>query len=83
MKHSNSRGVCIGKYIVFILALSAVLNLVGCNDSSSNNNEKQLSVYSFKGNNEQIEISNGVIVLDTDEEIFDGGNLRVIQEEMF
>ena len=45
--------------------------------------KEQFSVYSFTGSNGLVEISNGVIVLGTDNEIFDGGNLQMIRTELF
>ena len=38
--------------------------------------KKELAVYSFRGENELFSISNGVIVLNSTEEIFYGGNLE-------
>lgn len=35
------------------------------------------------GSNDLFEISNGVIVLGEEEEVFDGGDLKVLQEDLF
>ena len=52
--------------------------LSGCGTSTER--EPSLTVYSFSGENEQFSISNGVIVLTPDEEIFYGGDLTEKQE---
>ena len=52
--------------------------LSGCGTSTES--EPSLTVYSFSGENEQFSISNGVIVLTPDEEIFYGGDLTEKQE---
>ena len=54
--------------------------LTGCGISSEN--ELPFVVYSFYGENEQFSISNGVIVLTPDEEIFYGGELTVKQKAL-
>lgn len=38
--------------------------------------QERLTVYSFSGENEQLTISNGIIVLNGTEEIFSGGDLK-------
>ena len=62
------------KVSVFMAIL--VLTLVGCEKVE----QEQLTVYSFSGENEQLSISNGIIVLNGTEEIFNGGNLKVIDD---
>ena len=37
----------------------------------------------MSGSNDLFEISNGVIVLGEEEEVFDGGDLKIIQEDLF
>jgi len=59
------------KVSVFMAIL--VLTLVGCEKVE----QEQLTVYSFSGENEQLSISNGIIVLNGTEEIFNGGDLKV------
>ena len=54
--------------------------LSGCGTSTES--EPSLTVYSFSGENEQFSISNGVIVLTPDEEIFYGGDLTEKQETL-
>lgn len=41
------------------------------------------SPYSFCGENEQFAVTNGVIVISADEEIFYGGDLKVTDDEYF
>ena len=64
------------KLAMFVLTLTLVLALVGCGKGES----KHLRVYSFSGGNEQLTISNGIIVLDDSEEIFSGGDLKAIDD---
>ena len=52
------------------------LLLAGCSISSQSRQGQPLAVYSFSGENEFISVSNGVIVLDAEEEICYGGNLE-------
>ena len=56
--------------------------LVGC-AGSAENAESDSVVYSMSGSNDLFEISNGVIVLGEEEEVFDGGDLKIIQEDLF
>lgn len=81
--NANFKGGDVMKRIIaLVLSVVCVIGLVGCNDPASNNQENLCSVYSFTGENEQLEISNGVIVLSKTEEVFDGGDLEVMQEEL-
>ena len=59
---------------LLVLFFCCCLMLTGCGASSKG--EPSLVVYSFKGENEQFSISNGVIVLTPNEEIFYGGCAR-------
>lgn len=56
--------------------------LVGCSRNNEDVQEK-LTVYSFCGDVEQFTIVNGVIVINADEEIFYGGELKVTDDECF
>ena len=58
---------------VFVYMAILTLALSGCGKEEPD----QLTVYSFSGENEQLTVSNGVIVLNGTEEIFDGGDLKV------
>ena len=53
-----------------------ILGLTGCGDTE----REQMTVFSFCGENEQLVVTNGVIVLNNAEEIFYGGDLDVKQE---
>lgn len=59
------------KIWIFMAAFSLVLT--GCGKPEP----EPLAVYSFCGENEQLAVSNGVIVLHDTEEIFSGGDLEV------
>lgn len=56
--------------------------LMGCSQNDESKSE-EITVYSFCGENEQFVITNGVIVIGADEEIFYGGDLSVIDQEQF
>ena len=66
------------------IALSCLLiaALVGC-AGSLEDAESGTVVYSMSGSNDLFEISNGVIVLGDEEEVFDGGDLKILQEDHF
>ena len=50
-----------------------MLTLTGCGKAE----HERLTVYSFSGENEQLAVSNGIIVLNGTEETFVGGDLKV------
>lgn len=63
------------KTIALILSLiTIILALVGCGKAKP---DQPLTVYSFHGSNEQMTITNGVIVLSEEKDVFYGGNLEV------
>ena len=62
------------KVLVFLAIL--ILALAGCEKVE----QEQLTVYSFSGENEQLSISNGIIILNGTEEIFNGGDLKVTDD---
>ena len=64
------------KLNVSVFMAILVLTLVGCEKVE----QEQLTVYSFSGENEQLSISNGIIVLNDTEEIFNGGDLKVTDD---
>lgn len=66
--------------IVLLLAVCTAL-FTGCGGSSKSSQEQSLTVYSFSGENDFISVSNGVIVLDAENEICYGGDLKVKPEE--
>lgn len=69
---------------IISIAISCLLiaSLVGC-AGSAEDAESGSVVYSMSGSNDLFEISNGVIVLGEEEEVFDGGDLKVLQEDLF
>lgn len=71
------------KSFTFILSVMLCISLlVGCSQNDKNQSE-EITVYSFCGENEQFTVTNGVIVIGADEEIFYGGDLAVIDQEQF
>lgn len=56
-----------------ILIAMLMLALSGCTGAE----QEQLTVYSFRGENEMLSVSNGVIVLGGTEEIFAGGDMEM------
>lgn len=69
--------------IVAAVALVGVIALVGGFSAISANEEDELFVYSFTGTHELFEIPNGIVVITDDMEVFDGGDLYLIQPEAF
>ena len=72
------------KKLISLLAVARLCFclLVGCSQNGENKSEK-ITVYSFCGENEQFAVTNGVIVISADEEIFYGGDLKVTDDEYF
>ena len=67
------------KIIVSVLAIALCLTcLVGC---SQQKEKDDLAVYSFSGSDEHLTVSNGVIVLGGEEEVFSGGELTVLNSD--
>lgn len=64
---------------VLVITLFSICLFSGCGRQAK---EERLAVYSFSGENEFFSVSNGVIVLNSTEEIFYGGNLEE-KDEMF
>lgn len=70
------------KIMAVTLSLIACMALVsGCSASSEKDEEKSLKVYSFSGENDDISVSNGVIILDDKDEICYGGNLKIMSDD--
>ena len=67
------------KLITLVLVLACVLIWVSCNKVQ----EEKVSTYSFHGEHEYFSISNGSIVLNDKEEVFDGGKLETTQPDVF
>ena len=62
------------KTLVFMTII--MIALTGCGKVG----QERLTVYSFSGENEQLTVSNGIIVLNGSEEIFSGGDLKAADE---
>lgn len=67
------------KLIVLILSLTLVSALVGC----SNTKQAEVETYSINGAHDYFTISNGSLVFSDTEELFDGGDLKIIQSDVF
>ena len=70
------------KIISIVISCLLITALVGC-AGSAEDAESGAVVYSMSGSNDLFEISNGVIVLGEEEEVFDGGDLKILQEDLF
>lgn len=66
---------------ILLTLLCFCATFTGCGTSFKGEQDRPLTVYSFCGENAYFSISNGVIVLSSEEEIFYGGNLEANQEE--
>ena len=69
--------------VVAVAALVGVIALVGGFSAISADEMDELSVYSFTGTHELFEIPNGVVVLTDDKDVFDGGDLKIINPAAF
>lgn len=65
------------KMKLLFFTLAAALTLTGCEKAEPN---RPLAVYSFYGENEQLTISNGVIVISDGKDVFYGGDLEVKED---
>lgn len=70
------------KIISIAISCLLIAVLVGC-AGSAEDAEREAEVYSMSGSNDLFEISNGVIILVEEEEVFDGGDLKILQEDLF
>ena len=68
------------KLFAFICAIMCFGVLVGCSEKEAS--KQELVVYSFSGSDGQIAVSNGVIVMSPDKDVFYGGDLEVFNEEL-
>lgn len=62
--------------VLFLLTLVLILTLLVCGKAE----QQSTRVYSIHGGNEQISITNGVMVLGEEKDVFQGGNLQVPEE---
>ena len=70
------------KIISIVISCLLIAALVGCG-STEEEPESGAVVYSVTGSIDLFEISNGVIVLGEAEAVFDGGDLKILQEALF
>ncbi len=66
------------KLIALVLMLICMLGLVGCS-----NHQEEVVTLSFRGEHEYFAISNGSIILNDSEEVFEGGNLEIVKPNLF
>ena len=60
--------------VLAVVLLTAILS--GCNQTAEKKQDSSVQVYSISGENEYFSLSNGVIVLNTEEEVLYGGVLE-------
>ncbi len=65
------------KIIALLLLVSCMVTLSACNNAK----QEKTRVYSFTGENEEYVITNGVVVLTDEEDVFYGGELKAIQPD--
>ena len=70
------------KIISIAISCLLIAALVGC-AGFAEDAESDGVVYSMSGSNDLFEITNGVIVLGEEEEVFDGGDLKILQKDLF
>ena len=68
------------KALVFILAIICLFMFVGCNSTEDSD---KTEVYTFYGENEYISVTNGTAVIDGENEMLSGGNLTILNKELF
>ena len=80
------------KLIALLWAFVYAIALFGCSNSDTEPEESELTgiaskktsvTYSFSGENEFIKIGNGSIVFGETNELFNGGNLEILQPNLF
>lgn len=81
LKTKDAHGKTV-KLIAMVIAL-AVIVVCGFIDYHHDHNTgtQEQSVYSFSGANEYFSLTNGVVVLGAEEEVFSGGDLNISDEE--
>ena len=57
--------------VLAVVLMTAILS--GCNQAAEKKQDSSVQVYSISGENEYFSLSNGVIVLNTEEEVLYGG----------
>ncbi len=65
---------------LMLLIIMCLTALTGC---AVKMEKQDMAVYSFSGDNYFLSVSDGVIVLNGEEEIFSGGKLNILQDKLF
>ncbi len=68
------------KAVALILVILCAFIFVGCGAGKAN---EKTEVYTFSGENDVISVTNGTIVINGEEEIFSGGELKVLRKYAF
>ena len=68
------------KLVSLTLAILLIFTLAACGNV---NNRGKNVIYSFSGGNDSFSVSNGIIVLNKDEETFSGGDLKILRKSDF
>ena len=68
------------KAVALMLSIMCLFAFAACNNES---HKDKTRVYTFYGENEYISVTNGIAVIDGDEEVFSGGNLKVLNKNAF
>lgn len=70
------------KLTVFLTVMIIASGLLcGCGSTSASDDQQELKVYSICGENDDIAVSGGVLVLNGDEQVFYGGNVELKQAD--
>lgn len=70
------------KSLLIIFCFVLCIGVTGCAIENEGERKEEYSVYSFYGENEQIKITNGVIILGGTEDVFNGGVLEEKNESL-
>lgn len=70
------------KTAILWIVLCLSIWMTGCEKDASEVQKEPLKVYSFHGENDQFAISNGVFVINAEEEILYGGNIKEKEDSL-
>ena len=73
------RGHRMKKLTALVLAWACLLGLAGC----SGGKQEKAATYGFHGAHEYFTVSDGAIVFNAEEEVFEGGDLEIVQPDLF